>query len=265
MTSSSFEERKVLFLRLTEHYHVQCRHITHGACRGGGLGPPYAYEAYIEVCTILLYIGDVFGYIVLDDDCVVDPIRSNDTFLKGFVKCLELMHEWCIRHPPPGNVPSWSRWLTSGSHRNALVEHQSCLRNRMVNVSYPDVTGGSVMPEGALFFSSNEVRELFLQTSKSMFDFVEGGTQLNCPHYRFSEQLRSIGLYLKTGVLRVVDPHFLIGECPREQSQDILSLRLSWSVGGPYGVVDEDWKHYWTLQSCSSNGTLYDGIKELLL
>lgn len=250
MASPSFEERKIIFVRLTEHYHVQCRIITEGACRGGGFGPPYAYQAYIEVCTILLYVGDVFGYIFLDDDCVVDTVRSNSTFLRGFVQCLELMHEWCIRHPPLGDVPSWSRWLTSGLYRNALVEHESCFRDRMVNVSYPNVTGGALMPEGSLVSSLNEVRESFLEISKFIFDFVGVGAQFQRPHHRFSGQLRSVGLYLKYG---------------QHHPEGVLSVRLSWSVGGPYGVVGGEWQPYWTLQSCSSNGTIYDGIKEVLL
>src|SRR4051794_15630773 len=96
------EQRKFILTELVEQYYVQRRIICSGGFRHDGRVPPHLYEAFVEVCGILLLVGDAFGYIAVDDDGVVDSARSYAPFLEQFLVCVEATHIWCITHCPLG-------------------------------------------------------------------------------------------------------------------------------------------------------------------
>lgn len=82
-----------------------------------GVGTPPLYELFMQVCIILVLLGDIYGYIVVDDNGVVDPLRSYPTFFGPLVKSLEIMYLWCLGYPRRGRTPNDLRWMTSGTYR----------------------------------------------------------------------------------------------------------------------------------------------------
>jgi hypothetical protein len=67
-------------------------------CLNGGPKDRSVHEVFMEICMILLCIGDVVAYIVADDDGFVNPSFSEPSFLEGFIVCMEIAHRSCLRY-----------------------------------------------------------------------------------------------------------------------------------------------------------------------
>lgn len=263
--------RKRLLRELGEHYDAQHRIISRVGHVHDGRRPPYFYEALVEVCSILLLIGDAFGYIAVDDDGVVDPLRSFAPFLENFVFCVEVTHTWCIRHPPFGRTPVDRRWCTTGLHGKVMLSPTPLLQLKMIDAVYPHVLTESVIPGGTLLASDSLLRRSFLQSSRTLLSLAEQGS------YRQSEPLcplsniHSVGMYINT--VRVVFADTLENgeETYVSGYKNILSLKMVEACHAsqlcegkielqssvPTGL-------YVSLQALRSHQTVYDKLKSIL-
>lgn len=259
---------------LKQHLNVQISIISGGGFRHEGQGPPYLFECFMEVCSILLFVGDVFGYITVDADGVVDPLRSHAPFIERFVLCLEIMHWWCMRHPPKGQTPKDRRWLTSGAHRKVLNSTAPLLRLRMVNAVYPHVTEDTLIPDGVMVLPDFKLRGLFLKTSKSVIDLAEEGCYGECEPLRFSQDIQGVELFLsarrvKTAGAETELTRFYGSQCKEEQ---VIGLCLAASCD-PLELCEQSspcdvragWELYWSFEAYAPNESLCDGIKSLLI
>lgn len=264
MFSLSFEQRKLPPL-LEQHFRFVLNVILNGELHHRGRGPPYLYELFIEVCSIMLFIGDVRGYIVLDDNDVVDPIRSYTPFLERFVRCLEMTHMWCVRNPPDYIVGFLGKWDTCGSNPRVLVSKWRALRTRMEKAVYPHVTQGTVVPCGESQISDFQLRELFCQTSRSVIDLVQ-----QCPYHcrplRFSLSVRSVKVYMRSQCLEKLSggtsPTAL--KAADQHRGDVVSVRLTPCNGYSRGRLERKSDLYLSLTARESFQTLYGGLKLML-
>lgn len=267
------EQRKRCLELLSQQFNLQWSIISGGGFRHEGHGPPYVFEAFMEVCSILLFVGDVFGYIAVDEDGVVDPLRSYSPFLERFVLSIEIMHTWCMRHPPHGHTPKDRRWLTRGVHCKVLHSVSPLLRLRMVNAVYPHVKDDVLIPEGVLILPDFKLRALFLRTSKSVIDLASDGSYGQCEPLRFSQDIQCVGVYLGT---QRVKPQCFASEftrvgVPKCKEQPVIALRLAASFD-PVELCEEDshegvnaeWELYYNFEAYSPLESIYDEVKELL-
>lgn len=265
MASVLCDQRKRCVQALAWHFNLRRSFVMRGEYGHAGPAAPYLHEAYIDICSILLYVGDVFGYIVLDDDSVVDPRSSNGPFVELFVQCLELMHEWCIRHPPFGQTEC-RMWSTCGLHSNVLLEVEPSLRFRMLDAVYPHVTEGTIIPEGALLLPDVELRDMFLEKSKSAFELAELDSQLQFQPLRSPSNIQSLRVYLSQRRVEqtVPDAGLALGDCLDIKNGNVLSLRLVRSSESARRGVVKDWQFYWSLYSFDRSQTIYDDVISIL-
>lgn len=267
------EQRKRCLELLSEQFSVQWSIISTGGFRHEGRGAPYVFEAFMEVCSILLFVGDVFGYIAVDDDGVVDSVRSYGPFLERFVLCLEIMHTWCMRHPPQGHTPKDRRWSTSGLHSKSLNSVAPILRLRMVKAVYPHVKGGPLIPEGVMLLPDFKMRQLFLTTSKSVIDIAERGCYGQCEPLGFSQDINSVEVYLGNQRVKNAESQMELTRVNGLEYKDehVIALRFGARFDSQQlcedsspCVSDQEWELYYNFEAYSPHESLYDQLKLLL-
>lgn len=252
---------------VTELCRLKWSIISNGRFRKGGRGPPYLFEAFMEVCSMLLFVGDVFGYIAVDDHGVVDAERSYAPFLEGFVVCLEVMHIWCMRHPALGITPKDRRWVSSGFNALSLHSVSPLLLLKMVQSVYPFVKDDNILPDRLILWPDFSLRELFIRYSQFVVSLVQDGNVGWCQPLRFTQSIRSVDVYLRTR--RVRDS---AGFGCVEQHEVCICLSSTFESDGDrrvsMGSVGRsecgEWELYWRLESCSSGESLYEQLRGLV-
>lgn len=241
-------------------------YIVRGEVRYRGRGPRYLHEVFMEVCLILLFVGDVCGYIAVNGDGVIDTLRSYTPFLERLVQSLEVMHMWCIRHPSKGQLPKNGKWFTTWIYRKVLKTTSPVLRVRMSNAVYPNVTVDTLMPDGVSTLSSCELRQLFLEISQSAFDLTDRGGHGQCGPLHSLHDVQSAGIYLTSrSVKRSGSRTSVIRSSGFRSKDDVcVSLHLSSASDVRSQSVDGRWELYWNLRSFGPNGSVYDGLNSLL-
>lgn len=267
MTKLLSEQRRECLSVLKDLYDARCEMICRGVLRYDSGGGRFLFENFMEVCGILLFVGDVFGYMTMNADGVVDPLRSYVPFLERFLVCLEITHLWCMRHPPLGVTPKSRAWVTGGVYPKIINSVAPLSRHRMVQAVWPGLKLGEVLPEGMTLQSDFELRGLFLHGSRSILEIVEQGSYGQCEPLRFTQDIRSVEVYLITRRVKdTLDNGF--------KQQHEVSIRLSSTFDamelceekvGPVGpTLADGWELYWQLESYSPMESLYQEVKELM-
>lgn len=196
MASCLSKERKRLFDVLIEHYYVQRSLICRGSVRHDGRRPPHLYEAFVEVCCLLLLLGDAFGYIAVDSDGDVDPVRSYGPFVDRLMVCLEVAHVWRISHCPVGSTPD-NRTVMSGRKRTkVLLGFKPFFRVKLVDEAYPFFFRGKTPKHGSLMCL--DIKQLFLTTSREAFFLPQQGIVGQCPNRFTGDEIYDLQLFLTT-------------------------------------------------------------------
>lgn len=245
--------------------------ISSGGFHHEGNGAPFLYECFMEVISIILFIGDVFGYITVDDVGVVDTQRSFAPFMRNFVIGLELMHQWCMRHPPSGQTPKDRRWVKTGTFEKVLNSVTPINRLRMYKATYPNVVEDVLIPGDLMISADFKIRMAFLRTAKTIFEIAEQGCHGECEPLRYTQDIHSVELYIsKQSVMNptvkkqltrsntcVYEEHEVISVCLSPiHSVDDLSKATGRSKG--------NWQLYWNIEAYAPTETLYDEIKIIM-
>lgn len=196
MTSSLSNERKGLFNVLIEHYYVQRSIISRGSVRHDGRRPPHLYEAFVEVCCLLFLLGDGFGYIALDADGAVDPVRSYGPFVDRLLVCVEIAHVWRISHCPVGSSPDIKTDLSRRPRKRVLLAFRPFFNVKMVDESYPFFSRGKSLRHGSLLCL--DIKQLFLTTSREVFFLPQQGVVGVCPNRFAGDEIYDVQLSLST-------------------------------------------------------------------
>lgn len=220
----------------------------------------FTHEGFIEMCSILLYIGDVQKYIAVNDDGVVDFERSCTPFIEEFIQCLEITHELCVRNPQVG-ASKKDVWLTDGKYRKVLESYSSKFRERMACAVYPHKDGGVVLPVEFRTKSSDELEEMFIRTSSSILDLAERGVIGQCQRSRWSGRMSGLKLFLgrRTTQVRVSHLKYLSGKRSHSYSEEILLMCVA-GDGSMLERVIPGCDSYWSLHAVGRGDTLYHGL-----
>jgi hypothetical protein len=261
------EQRKLCLSVVKEVFDVKWSMISCGGFRHEGRGPPYQFEVFMEMCSIVLFVGDVFGYIAVDEDGVVDAVRSYGPFLEQLLVCLEIMHLWCMRHPPVGGTPKDRKWISSGECPAVLNSVAPLLRLRMVQAMCPSLRDGSVLPDGFLTLPDFRLRALFLRCSKSVMALAEEGSVGQCEPLRFTQNIRCIEIYLicrrvKDTVDGGYSQQHHVAVCLSSMFDPVQLCEETTSSLGK--VTGDEWVLYWQLESYSPLESLYEEVKGLV-
>lgn len=224
---------------------------------------PYLYEGFIEVCLILLYLGDLKGHLVVHDDGVVDSVRSNGPYLECVAQCMEIMHIWCIRSPAKGQAPRSGKWYTTGMHRKLLQSDSRKLRAQMLNASYPNVSTDTLMPNSATTLPLEELRELFLELSHRAMEHIEQyGGVIEVPR-----EVARVEIYLSTGsaIQLGTSTQLNPGSSVMLKDEVFFSIRLARSTDDYAGAVEIPRQVYWTLSATQEPFSLYEEIRTQLM
>lgn len=246
--------------------------ISSGGFQHEGNGAPFLYECFMEVTSIMLFIGDVFGYITVDADGVVDSQRSFAPFVRNFVLGLELMHQWCMRHPPSGQTPKDRRWLKSGRFEKVLNSVTPINRLRMYKAKYPNIADDELIPDDLMISADFKIRMAFLRTAKTMFDIAEQGSHGECEPLRFTQDIHGVELYVsKQRIMNATAKKQLtrVGSSVYEE-HEVISVCLSPThsvdqLSQDGGSAKGDWHLYWNIEAYAPTETLYDEIKMMLV
>lgn len=107
---SFFSERKDLLSSLFSRFQMKWNEIFHmhgqaasvdaaSACHAEDvLLKGRVHEKFMDVCLILLCVGDVSGYITADAQGFVKASRCDPSFLEGFIVCMEVTHVLCLKY-----------------------------------------------------------------------------------------------------------------------------------------------------------------------
>lgn len=94
-------ENRVIYLGMA----IEKRRIICSGCLSHVVRvPPHVYEAFLEVCCLVLILCDADGYVALGDDGVVDQSVSYGPFMEQFVAYVEATHVRSITHCLLGHV-----------------------------------------------------------------------------------------------------------------------------------------------------------------
>jgi hypothetical protein len=247
---------------LEQHLNFTLELIERRDPRELGVGTPPLYELFMQVCIILVLLGDVHGYIIVDGNDVVDPIRSDPTFFGPLVKSLEIMHLWCLGYPRRGRTPNDLRWMTSGTHRQVLTSIVPLLRVRVSKAVYPYVTEGALLPGEVSLLYEHELRSLFLQNTQSALDLVGGTSGVHCERLLSLRHVESVELYLSPRDVKQTLSGMDLR--PQDEGRDILYLRLASIYDVAHGIVDTHWVPYWGLKALEPYGSVYDAMSSML-
>lgn len=267
MTKLLSEQRRECLSVLKALYDASSKLICKGRVSYDSGGRRFLFENFMEVCGILLFVGDVFGYLVVDSEGVVDPLRSYVPFLERFVVCLEITHVWCMRHPPLGVTPKSRAWVTGETYPKVINSVAPLLRHKMVQAVMPGMKLGEVLPAGMTLLPDFELRGLFLNMSRSILDIAEEGSYGQCEPLRCAQDIRSVNVYIISR--RVKD----ISDNGYRQQQEVCitlsstfdAMELCEEKASPGGLVTADgWQVYWQLESYSPMESLYQEVKEIL-
>jgi hypothetical protein len=264
MTSLFSEQRLKVHSALAEYVNYYCGMIAAGEFRNEGRGPPFLYQSFIEACACLLYLGDVFGYLVADEGGVVESTRSYGPFLEGFVKCLELCHTWCMRFPPEGKTPKDRRWLAQGATDKVLHSVGPLLRLKMVSACYAQAEDKAVLPDGFLTMKDHRLRSMFVQQARILLLIAERGSDGQCEPLRIPSAIHQIECLLLTtdgqkGARRE-KPRVCLRLSPTFDVMELCDERQS-----PEPIPGfKDWELYWALEAYAPHQSLVDDVKRYL-
>lgn len=265
-----WEQRLKCFKVLEEHFDLFWSMISHGGFRHGGEGPPELFEVFMEVCSILLFAGDVFGYVVVDEDGVVDPERSFGPFVQLLVQCLEITHVWCMKHPSGGQTPKNRRWLSNCGRRKVFYSAAPLLKLKMVKAVYPPISESSVMPEGTLIAKDARLRALFLNKSRLMMTMVEQGCHGQCEPLGFTRDIQSVEVFImRRRVKEKTSEMDLTKVRSSFKDEEVLSVRLVPTFDASELCSERDqvfdaWELYWSFEAYAPHESLYEDIKEAM-
>lgn len=212
------------------------------------------YEYFIEVCSSLLYLGDICRYFDVDDNGFVDFEGSYEPFMEQFVPCLIMMHEWCIRHSPSGQSPQQRCWITKGVCGKVLTVNSFVSPVRVSRAVYPHTTDGEIDIGAIRLLSNSKLLEKFVASSKLACGVVRHRPDRPFQFLTFAERVRSVEFY------------FTGSTVSRGSNDDgeALVLRLSPVDGGLNLSGDSEWENFWSFQASSMFGSVYDDVKSLL-
>lgn len=74
------------------------------------------HEKLMELCFILLCVGDVSGYVTADSTGFVNPVSSEYSFLKGFIQCMQITHVFSLKYLASTDTVK-KPWFTTGLQR----------------------------------------------------------------------------------------------------------------------------------------------------
>lgn len=243
--SSIRKQREICFRVLKKHFNWQVDHIRSGEYGHPGPTAPYVYEAYMRVCTLLLYTGDVLGLIRLNEFGVVDPEQSKPRFYERVVQCLEMMHEWCIRNPPFGKQPEDDMWSTGVIPRTVLWNVTPSLRKRMMGSEIMDFIEAKGTTAAADY--DGMIRDIFIEISTDAFGEVEKASRHEPVPRSCRQDVRCARVYISKSGTRDV---------PTIKYLSTTKSRAKWPKS--------ERQLYWSLFSDDRNETVYSWIQSVL-
>lgn len=175
METIFYDEAKRILSQLTERYNVQRGIICCGGLRHSVEAPLELYDAFVEVCCILLLVGDTFGYFAFNDDGVVDVVRSFGPFLELFNLCVQVAHIWRIVYCP---IPSGHFRSRTRSRATILIRFSPVVRSKIADAIFPK-QGASVDAASSTLFCI-DIKWYFLNTSRSAFGYAVQGIRGMC-------------------------------------------------------------------------------------
>lgn len=225
-----------------------------GGCEGhDGV---YLYEVFMEVCSVLVYVGDVFGFLTAGDHGHVDEARSYAPFLRELAVCLELMHIWCMRKPVCNQTPKNRRWVSGGQYWKTMHSVAPLLRLQMSNVY---ICGERVMPEDVLILREDGLRSQFLRRSRKILSMARERVWAQSEPLKAICEVHSVQSYLMSSRVKAEGGKF--------GDRTLLGLRLvavspveELLEGSPEEDVSSEWKHYWTFGGYAPFERIYESV-----
>lgn len=219
-------ERKVFLKRLSSAFDLQWSIISFGGFRHEGNGPRCLFEHMIEVCSLMIYLGDVLGYIVLDKQGFVDVGRSHGPFLWSVFICLEVTHLWCMRHPKHGSTPRDRRWISHGLQQVELHSFNPILRLDVAKAVYPGLSEDTILPDGLMIFPDYGLRETLLRQSKAALGMAVAESNGQSEPLCVARGINRVSVFVGCRKVREITGKVgdVGGRCYRQQQEVFLRL-----------------------------------------
>lgn len=132
------------------------------------------FEEFIEVCSNLSYLGEIYGYIDTDTRGVVDFHQSYLPFVERFVRCMILMHDWCIR--TGGDGKKFVNRILKTSEESSKVVQSTPMYSwaRLESAVYPHDKNHKVAPERINRLPDFYLKQEFLREAKAALELLDG-------------------------------------------------------------------------------------------
>lgn len=240
---------------LDEHLHT-VRDLIYRGDAALVTGPGNFFEMLMRVCIILTFVGDVRGYIGVDQNGVVDPSLSDGRFVRLLVECYEIMHEWCLRFPHRGYSPREFRWTTRGTSRVGLTSFVPELQRGVSSVVYPRVMRGVFTSFVSASMYEHQLRKQFLEVSLQAIKHVRARKSGKCVDRLSVRLVRTVSFSLSKSV--PLESDFKLSD------SGAALLRLSTQMQTSERTFEGEWQRYWEITSFDPVRTIYDGLVPFL-
>lgn len=174
MSSSIISERKQILSELTEYYNDQRCIIRRGGARHATV-PFELYEALVEVCSILLLVGDAFGYIAVRGNGDIDVARSFAPFLEHFNVCVEVAQIWRVSYCP---VRQYGRIESERRCKKILMRFTPSVNVKIADAVFPHLATLGRATRSTSF--CHDLKWMFLNTSQSAIGYARQGIHGRC-------------------------------------------------------------------------------------
>lgn len=211
---------------------------------------------FVEICSILRLLGDVYGYIVVYSDGVVDPVSSYAPFLERFVQCMELMHVCLISH---GDVDGGPETKIPKS----VMSRLRAFRPRVARVVHPILSvEGLLIPMGVHEKSNYRLRVLFARSAQLVMDLF----QISLPkrYYRVSPRFDgNVMFYVNSRRAEQVlfGSKSGLARMPRYQDESLVLIKLKASFVHLCACIGDKWELYFALNNIEGCDSSYNGLK----
>lgn len=124
-------------------------------------------QAMASTLSSLILLGEIGGFFEVDSTSNIIVDSSNAVHVRLFVNLMEVLHMWCMRHPPSGVTPKDRVWKFN---ENDILFHSSePLRRLDMHRAVLGVVE-SVLPRGFLIWKDYELRKHFVSVAEQIMD-----------------------------------------------------------------------------------------------
>lgn len=219
-----------------------------------GGGGSQICEHFVKVCSTLLYVGELRGFLVVDDYGHVSSASCAE-FMELFMGCLVMMHLWCVRHLIKDGYPENRNWVTKGDFPKVMRMSPSVALERARKAVYPFIRQVQYQPGG--LGSNSQLLGQFVDMSTLAFRVADEFCESPWQGLSSLRGTRRLEVYFTGEICQGDDIDSVqYGEFVRVR----LSSKAGWEDPHP---VDAKWEEYWSLEACAPSGSLYDDVEAL--